>query len=414
MDKYIISMQESQEQSNNSQNNPLLRENIKIAIIHDFLVQYGGAERVLEGLSEMYPEAPIYTLLYDKEKMRGKFSDKVVFTSFLQKFPKFFRKRYKYLLPLMPTAPETFDLREFDLVISSSGAWSKGIVTRLNTMHVAYLHSPMRFAWDYNERYLRENRKGWAAFFVRPILNYLRLWDKAAADRPDYLIANSKYTQSRIKKYYGRDSAVVYPPVANFQFPISNFESNLNFKNSNLEIESSAAADKIQNLKFFLIVSRLSAYKKIDVVIEAFNKLELPLVIIGEGPQEKYLKKIANKNISFLGWQSDEKIKEYYANARAFIFSGVDDFGMAPVEAMSLGTPVLAIRRGGAKEIVIDGQTGEFFDAATPEVIADGVRRLMENEKNYDKQIIINRANEFSKERFKKELENFIESVMQK
>lgn len=397
-------------------------EELKVAIIHDFLVQYGGAERVLEVLCEMYPEAPIYTLLYDKEKMRGKFADKVVFTSFLQKFPKFLRKRYRYLLPLMPTAPETFDLREFDLVISSSGAWSKGIVTRLNTLHVAYVHSPMRFAWDYNEKYLRENRKEKAAFLVRPILNYLRLWDKAAADRPDYLIANSKYTQARIKKYYGRESTVIYPPAINFQFPISpaesgsrqggdNFESNLNFQNSNLEIESSAAADKIQNSKFFLVVSRLSAYKKIDVVIEAFNKLELPLIIIGEGPQEKYLRKNANKNISFLGWQSDEKIREYYANARAFIFPGVDDFGMAPVEAMSFGTPVLAIRKGGAKEIVIEGQTGEFFDAATPEVIADGIRRLIENEKNYDKNVIINRAREFSKERFVREFREYINKI---
>jgi len=373
------------------------QDNLKVAIVHDFLVQCGGAERVLEVICEMYPEAPIYTLLYDKEKMHGRFADKVVFTSFLQKFPKCLRKRYKFLLPLMPTAPETFDLREFDLVISSSGAWSKGIVTRLNTLHVAYLHSPMRFAWDYNERYLQENRKGWTAFFVRPVLNYLRLWDKAAADRPDYLIANSKYTQARIKKYYGRDSVVIYPPI--------DLKSEIRSAGWRTKSETN---QKIQNSKFFLVVSRLSAYKKIDVVIEAFNKLELPLIIIGEGPQAKYLRKNANNNISFLGWQSDEKIKEYYAGARAFVFSGVDDFGMAPVEAMNFGTPVLAIRRGGAREIFIEGQTGEFFDAATPEVIADGVRRLIENEKNYDKNVIINRAREFSKERFVREFGEYI------
>ncbi|MFA6383402.1 MAG: glycosyltransferase [Parcubacteria group bacterium] len=384
---------------------------IKIAIVHDFLVQYGGAERVLEVLAEMYPEAPIYTLLYDKEKMRGKFSDKVVFTSFLQKFPKFLRQRYRYLLPLMPTAPETFDLREFDLVISSSGAWSKGIVTRLNTMHVAYIHSPMRFAWDYNEKYLQENRKERVAFLVRPILNYLRLWDKAAADRPDYLIANSKYTQARIKKYYGRESVVVYPPIdlkSEIRNPKS--ETNLNNQIQNLK-QTKNQEPKTKN--YFLVVSRLSAYKKIDVVIEAFNKLESPLVIIGEGPQAKYLRKIANKNIRFLGWQSDEKIREYYAGARAFIFPSVDDFGMAPVEAMSFGTPVLAIREGGAKEIVIEGRTGEFFDAATPEVIADGVRRLVENEKNYDKNVITNRAREFDKERFKKEFTEYVDSILE-
>lgn len=365
--------------------------NIKVALVHDFLTQYGGAERVLEVLCEMFPEAPIYTLLYDKEKIRGKFADKIIIPSFLQKFPKFLRKRYKYLLPLMPTAPETFDLRDFDLVISSSGAWSKGIVTRLNTVHISYIHSPMRFVWDSNEEYLKEQGKcAYINIFSRIIMNYIRTWDKVAADRPDYLIANSKYTQARIKKYYGRESMVIYPPVV-----IRGETSN-----------ELAVSPRIG--EYFLIVSRLSPYKKISAVIESFNKLELPLVVIGEGQQEKYLKKIAGKNIKFLGWQSDDNIKEYYQNARAFVFAGVDDFGIAPVEAMFYGIPVLAIRAGGAREIVLEGKTGEFFDAPTPEVIADGVRRLMENEKNYDKQAIINRANEFNKERFKKELIDYI------
>jgi len=372
---------------------------LRVALVHDFLTQPGGAERVLEVLSEMFPDAPIYTLLYDKEKMRGKFKDKIIHPSFLQKFPKFLRRRVKYLLPFLPTAPETFDLRDFDLVISSSGAWSKGIITRLNVIHISYMHSPMRFVWDVNEEYLRQQEKSrFINFFGRILSNYLRVWDKVAADRPDYLIANSKYTQERIKKYYGKDSTVIYPPV---ELQIQSAELRKNY-NSELIIH---------NFEFFLVVSRLSPYKNIDKVVEAFNKLELPLVVIGEGQQEKYLKRIAKKNVKILGWLPDEKIKEYYAGARAFIFSGVDDFGIAPVEAMAYGVPVLAMRKGGARETVIEGKTGEFFDAAIPEVIVDGVRRLMENEKNYDKEFIKARSREFSKKKFIDEFRKFIEEI---
>ena len=377
-------------------------QDLKVALVHDFLTQYGGAERVLEVLSEMFPEAPIYTLLYDKERMRGKFADKVVFASFLQKFPNFLKKRYKYLLPLMPTAPETFDLRDFDLVISSSGAWSKGIVTRLNTIHISYIHSPMRFVWDANERYAAQFsifNFQFSRFFVRLFLNYIRIWDKVAADRPDHLIANSKYTQKRIKKYYGRESNVIYPPV------VVDRGSHIVDHNEN------DTRYAIRDTRPFLIVSRLSPYKKIDVVVEAFNKLGLPLVIIGEGQQEKYLRSIAKENVKILGWKSDEETAEYYKNARAFVFAGIDDFGMAPAEAMSYGVPVVAIRKGGVREIVEEGKTGEFFDAATPEVIADGIRRFIENEGNYEKQDIINKAREFGKERFERELGGYIDKI---
>lgn len=373
------------------------KNNLKVALVHDFLVQYGGAERILEVFCAMFPEAPIYTLLYDRGKMRGKFANKEIVPSFLQKFPKFLRKRYQGLLPLMPTAPETFNLRDFDLVISSSGAWVKGIVTRLNTIHISYMHSPMRFVWDESEEYLHQQKKpSGLNFLARIVFNYVRVWDKVAADRPDHLIANSKYTQARIKKYYGRESVVIYPPV-DIKFQIQN---------------SKSTSRELLPANYFLVVSRLSPYKKIDAVVEAFNKLGLPLIIIGEGSQEKYLRKIAKSNIRFLGWQSDEKLQAYFSNARAFIFAGLDDFGMAPVEAMAAGVPVLAIRQGGALETVIEGETGEFFDAATPEVIADGVRRLMENEKNYDKNFIANRAREFSKERFTKEFMEYVKKVV--
>lgn len=200
-------------------------ENLKVALVHDFLVQFGGAERALETLCEMFPKAPVYTLLYDKEKMKGKFENKEIRTSFLQKFPRFLRKRYQYLLPFFPVAVETFDLRDFDLVISSSSAWGKGIVTKLNTIHIAYIHSPMRFVWDWNEKYLSEDRKEKFKFLVRPFLSYLRIWDKMASERPDFLIANSKYTQSRINKYYRRNSTIIYPPAAcmNYESGIMNY-----------------------------------------------------------------------------------------------------------------------------------------------------------------------------------------------
>lgn len=372
---------------------------IKVALVHDFLNQFGGAERVLEVLAEMFPEAPIYTLLYDREKMRGHFSGREIRTSYLQKFPGFLRRRPKWLLPIFPTAPETFDLRDFDLVISSSGAWTKGIVTRLDTLHIAYIHSPMRFIWDYNEKYLKEDRHGRLGFFIRPFLSYLRLWDKLSADRPDHLIANSKYTRERIAKYYRRESTVIYPPVG--------IKSKI--QNSNIQITNSK-----ENSKYFLIVSRLSPYKKIDRAIEAFNKLGLPLVVVGTGKQEKELKLMAKDNVKFLGYLPDEKISDIYENARAFIFPGVDDFGIAPVEAQTWGVPVIAVRRGGVMEIVEEGKTGEFFDSATPEVIADAVRRFMEKEESYDREYIARSAERFSKERFVKEMGEYIDYAISK
>lgn len=364
----------------------------KIAIVHDFLVQYGGAERVLEVLSEMFPEAPIYTLLYSEE-MRKRFEKRDVRASYLQKFPKFLRRHYQWLLPFFMVAPETFDLRDFDLVISSTGAWSKGIVTRLNTIHISYLHSPMRFVWEVKHGYIK-------GFFAKLLSSYVRMWDKLASERPDYLIANSKYTQERIKKYYRRDSEIIYPP-AFYPLPNSETEFTLFQRERGLGGEG----------KFFLIVSRLSPYKKVDVAIEAFNKLGLPLVIIGEGKQKKYLKKIAKDNIKILGFVDDKELSKYYSGAKAFIFPADDDFGMTMVEAMSCGVPVIAYRKGGALEIVEEGKTGEFFDAQTPEVLADGVRRFMEKENSYSKEDIMNRAREFSEERFKRELEEFIKAI---
>ncbi|MFZ2970099.1 MAG: glycosyltransferase [Minisyncoccia bacterium] len=367
----------------------------KIAIVHDFLTYFGGAEQVLKSLHHLYPKAPIYTLLFDEKKMKEYFPDAKIIPSFLNKFPKFMRTRKKYLLPLLSTAAETFDLRDYDVVISSSNSFVKGIITKPKTVHICYCHAPTRFLWDWYYNYLDENNiSGWKKLLVIPILHYLRLWDKSAADRVDYFIANSKNTADKIKKFYSKESKLIYPPV-----DVSKFQ------------EIGLLHDKKD---YFLIVSRLSAYKKIHVAVEAFNKLELPLVIIGDGEERKKLERIAEKNIKFLGFQPIDKVIEYYRNCQAFIFSGEDDFGIAPVEAMSFGKPVLAYRKGGSIETVIPGVTGEFFNDLIPEILADGVRRIKNNYANFNADIIKEHAKKFSREKFELNMKEFVDIVIEK
>jgi len=335
----------------------------KIAFVHDFLVSYGGAERVLESLIKLDPDAPIYTLLYDTDAMKGRFSGREIRTSFLQKLPKFFRMRYRLLLPLYAVAAESLDLREFDTVISSSGAWSKGIVTRLRTTHIAYLHSPMRLLWDANERYLDMVRAGGCRRFVgRIYLSYLRVWDREAADRPDILVSNSEYTRARAAKYYRRDSVVIHPPVI----------LGASLPQPSPEERTGKRED------FFLVVSRLTGSKGLDIAIEAFNKLQLPLRIVGEGRERRYLESLAKESVIFLGGVDDAELVALYRRAKAVIVPSEEDFGLAAAEAVRFGAPVIALRRGGTAEIIEEGHTGELFGAATPEVLADAVRRFLD------------------------------------
>lgn len=368
--------------------------NMKIAIIHDFLIRHGGAENVLQVFSEMFPEAPIYTFIYDEEKMGGIFPKERIRTSFLQNFPGILKNKYKYLLPFFPVASETFDLRDFDVIISSSSSFAKGIVPRVNSIHICYCHNPMRFVWDYSHLYLKDQKKGnFLNGIIKLAFHNLRIWDRNAAQRVDYFIANSQVTKKRIKKYYQKDSVVIYPPV---DMPDGNFDGY---------------DQGLKERDFFLIVSQLAPYKRIDMAVSAFNKLKMPLVVIGDGPERKKLERNAKSNIKFLGWQDNETVKKYYKNCLAFIFPGEDDFGIAPVEAMSYGKPVLALRRGGATETVIEGVTGEFFEDADPAVLADGVRRLREKISTYDKKTISKHARKFCKERFVKEISDFIENA---
>ncbi len=362
-------------------------------IVHDFLMTFGGAERVLRELADMFPEAPIYTLLYDEELSGGRFSDRVIHSSILQKLPRFFRRRYRWLLPFFGSAIEAFDLRDFDLVISSSGAWSKGVVTKLRTKHIAYLHSPMRFVWDYNERYTKGLGRG-VALCRRALLSYIRVWDRMAADRPDILIANSQYTKKRINKYYRRRAQVIYPPVTLGE-----------------DIDPEAMRDaQLSEQGYFLVVSRLTESKNVSLVVEAFQKLNLPLVIIGDGYDARSIQKSSMNTVKFLGRRSDTEVLRYMVNARALIFPAEDDFGMVTVEAMQVGTPVIALGKGGALETIEEGVSGIFFEEPVSVMVADAVRRFLEK-KTWDRKLIRERALRFSGKCFRDKILGAIEEM---
>ncbi len=355
---------------------------MKIAFVHDFLLKLGGAERVLKVLCDMFPDAPIYTLLYDKENVGHIFPEHKIRTSHIQTFPKFFRKRQKYLLPFFPEAIERFDFSRFDLVLSSSSAFAHGALTPLGTKHICYCHSPMRYAYDWYHEYKKEQRLGFIrSMFASYLVHKVRIWDQSAKDRPDQYIANSQTVQKRLQKYYGVDAPIIYPPVDVDRFRVRHSHEN-----------------------YFLIVSTLTPYKKIDLAIRFFNTLNERLIIIGDGPQRSYLESIANENIEFTGFKPDDLVKEYLQNCRAFIFPGEEDFGIAPVEAMACGKPVIAFSRGGVTESVIEGVNGAFFHSPTVEGMKEAFLRFLENEGHYDADLIRKQAEKFKLERFQKEI----------
>lgn len=361
---------------------------MKVAIAHDFLNSIGGAERVTSALSEIFPEAPIYTLFYNPKITVEGFKDKKIITSSLQKKAQILNFRHKYLLPLMPQAVEEFNFTGFDVVISSSSAWTKGILTKPETIHITYCHTPTRFLWTDYKDYLKQQGIGFIRkFFVRRILSKIRIWDRLAADRVDYWITNSFFTKERIKKFYRKDSEVIYPPVDTSRFKLSKTKGD-----------------------FFLVVSRLSPYKGIDLAVEAFNKIGLELIVIGEGSQRKELEKKAKSNIKFLGFRSDEEVLKYYKECRAFIFPTFnEDFGLTPVEAMACGKPVIAADSGGAKESVIEGVTGELFNKEDPDYLAGTLKLFLKKEKTYSPKKIREQALKFNKKVFESKIKNFVE-----
>ena len=370
---------------------------MKVALLHDWLVRYGGAERVLTTFYTMFPDAPIYFLFARRELITSFFPRAEIRGSFLDAVPGIFKKNHRFLLPFFPQAVESIDLSEFDLVISSSSTFIKGVITRPLTVHISYIHTPPRFLWDWKNEY-QQGLGGIKRFISEPVFHYVRGWDVSAAARPDHLIANSKTTEARIKKYYRRESTVIYPPVS-----LANLKSQI--------ANRSDMRRAIRNKQYFLVVSQLVPHKRIDLAIYAFNELRMPLLIIGEGPDRKKLEGLAGPTITFLGRQPDGALQEFYRNAQGVIFPGEDDFGIVPVEAMSFGKPVLAYRRGGATESMIEGITGEFFDEPTFASLLAGLEKLIKRKNTYDGSIIRKRAEEFSETQFKKNIEDFVVRV---
>ncbi len=358
-------------------------KNLRIALVHDWLLGVGGAEKVVKTLQEIFPSAPVYTLLYNKKFTDDFLPDVEIRATFLQKIYQII-KNHKILLPLMPVAIESLDLSEFDVVISSSVTFAKGLILKPQTMHICYCHSPTRQIWDWHAEYKKESKRS-NRLMSSIFQHLLRIWDRHASTRVDKFISTSENVKRRIQKYYKSDSKLIYPPV------------NL------------ASTDQTEKGEYFLIVSRLFKHKNVQVAVEAFNKLGWPLVIIGEGPESKKLKKIAEKNINFLGYQSDDAVQKYYSGCAGFIMPQEEDFGITPIEAMSYGKPVLALKRGGAMEYIQEGINGEFFEDPTEEVLADGVRRIREKISLYDPAKIKRTAERFSRMRFESEIKNFIQ-----
>ena len=365
----------------------------KIAFIHDWLIDKGGAEKVLAASLKLWPNAPVYTLFYDPHgPCQPILEGHQVHTSFLQKLPLALR-HYRSYLPLMPLAVEQFDLSAYDIVISNSHAVAKGVLTGPDTLHISYCFSPMRYAWDLQHEYLAESKmdKGIKSWFARWILHQVRTWDYRTSNSVDEFIAISEFISRRIWKIYRREASIIYPPV---------------------DIKYFTLQEKKED--FYLTVSRLVPYKRIKLIIETFTAMpDKKLIAIGNGPEFKMVKELASPNIELLGYQSLDIVKSYMQKAKAFIFAAEEDFGIAPVEAQACGTPVIAYCKGGALETVVKNKTGIFFK----EQSVDSLKKAIENFENlksqWDPITIRNSVKRFNQERFLQEFQKFIEQAWQ-
>lgn len=361
---------------------------MNVAFVHDWIAQYAGSEAVVAAMMRPWPDAPLHTLFYRPPSLRGTpLADRRIVTSFLHRTPGV-RSRHPLFLPLMPFAIEQFDLRGYDTVVSSSHAVAKGVLTTAEQLHVAYVHTPMRFAWDLYHDYLDHAglARGLRSLPARWLLHRLRLWDRAAADRVDAYLANSRYVARRIRKLYRRSAAVLYPPV-----------------------DTEAFEPAPQREDYYVTVNRLVPYKRIDRIAEAFRELDRPLRIIGDGPERDAVRRRCGGPVRWLGEMDRAGIAEQLARARAFVFAADEDFGIAPVEAQAAGAPVIALRRGGVRETVVEGETGVFYDEPSPGAIAEAVRRFERDRGAFDPVKIAAHAQRFSAERFDAEFRAFID-----
>ena len=361
---------------------------MKVAIVHDWLVTYAGAERVLEQIIELYPDADLFSVVdFLEPDNRAFIKNKSVNTSFIQKLP-FARKKYRSYLPIMPFAIEQFDLSKYQLVISCSHAVAKGVITGPDQLHICYCFSPMRYAWDLQHQYLKEADidTGFKSWLARFLLFKMRGWDYRTANGVDYFVADSDYIARRIKKIYRRDAVTIYPNVA-----VDSFDCTQEKKD------------------YYLAASRMVPYKKMDLIVKAFSNMpDKKLVVIGDGPQFNKVKAASAKNITLLGYQSSEVLKRHLESAKGFVFAAEEDFGILPLEAQACGTPVIAYAKGGTLETVIPNKTGVFFKEQTEESIIQAIHRF-EAGLVFDATKIRLHAEKFSETVFKDKFSTFVD-----
>jgi glycosyltransferase involved in cell wall biosynthesis len=362
---------------------------MKMVLAQDWITDNGGGESCLRGFLDLYPESPILTTIWNEKKVT-QFNDTDIHTSFLNHYP-FAKTKWRLLAPFMPRAVESLRVPSCDVLISNCYTVIKGLITKPDTLHICYCHTPTRSLWlpEIDERPYEGN-------FIKRIIaskmaHDLRLWDFLAAKRPDIFVANSENGKKRIKKFYRRDATVIYPPV---------------------DVNKFKVVDRTEVGDYFLFVSRLIPYKKADLVVEAFNQLGLPLKIAGDGPERKKLKDLAKKNIEILGYVDDKKRTSLFSHCRAFIFPAEEDFGIAPVEAMASGRPVIAYRRGGALETVVEGKTGIFFKKQAVDSLCRSVNKFIRLESTFDPNIARQWAKKFSVENYKRNWKEFIEKSL--
>ncbi|MBD3330309.1 glycosyltransferase [Candidatus Peregrinibacteria bacterium] len=356
----------------------------KIALVFDWMTIRGGAEKVNTVLYETFPNATIFSSIFNRNVF-PEFKDTIINTSFLQNLP-FAKKKHQLFVNLMPYAYELFDLSKYDIIISSSHSCAKGVITKPESMHICYCHSPMRYAWDNWHSYIRDYK-------INPLIkrigkrkmHKLRMWDRVSSDRVDYFIANSNTTRKRIEKYYKRPADVVYPLINSKKFYIN---------------------DKSKG--YYFAAGRLTSYKKFDLLVNTFNRIGLPLKIAGTGIEEKRLKKIAKPNIEFLGYVSDKKIKKLYSECEAFLFPQLEDFGITALEAMASGRPVIAYKQGGALDTIKENTTGIFFEKQDPVHLKVAIEKYQKMAKKFDPQKIKSHAEKFDKTIFKENIKSLV------
>jgi len=361
---------------------------LRVALVHDWLTGMRGGEKCLEVMCELFPDAPIYTLLHVKGAMSPLIESKTIHTSFLQRFP-FVEQKYRMYLPLFPFAIEAFDFSDYDLLLSTSHCVAKGAKPRGDALHLCYCFTPMRYVYEMYDEYFGKGQAGMATRMAMKIVApLLRAWDKKTADRVHHFVAISEHVRQRIHRHYGRDAEVIFPPVDTAKFQASRRDKG-----------------------YYLIVSALVPYKKVDLAVKAFNKIGKRLIIVGKGPDEEKLRYLAKPNVEFVGWKSDDELALLYAGCTALVFPGEEDFGIVPLEAMASGKAVIAYGKGGALETVQDGLSGVFFYEQTVEALEIAVSKA--EQMQFDVENVRNRALRFSRSIYKDAMKKFIEEKIE-